>query len=107
MKVLGNGLLDAFSTGNFNVLTDLFSAGIMGGLFVLIEKLARGMSSITSVFKGLEWGLDALYMKEKAEAIMDIAKAVLMLAGAALILSLIDSNKLLASVGAIAFWSAS
>ena len=68
-------------------LSDIFEAIQAGGILALVIRLGW-------VFDGLAEGLEALAKKVKVDIIRSIAMSIIMLAGAALMISAIDADKM-------------
>jgi len=113
----GEGLADAFSSGNFNNILELFKVGFLGALVLSIRNFLKGggifgnlfgesgvkgvMDSIKETFGALTGSLEAMQTKIKADALIRIAIAVGILTLSLIALASIDSAKLAAALGAI------
>lgn len=122
-----NGIKNIFGTifgvvGDFvNMFIDIFSGLALGDVFIVgslagiyltlnktlkvLDKFAAPFESIGKVFKSLSGVLDgvagianAKAKQIKSEAILNIAKAIALLAGSLIALSLIDQGKLWSSI---------
>lgn len=121
-KGLGNlikGLVDAFGNANFSGAIDLLNGISFVGIAVAITKFLKsikkssgGLSDIKDIFKGIldsikgtldqvRSCLEAYQNNLKAGTLLKIASAVGILAAAILTISLIDSDKLNSSLGAM------
>lgn len=109
---LVKGLVDPLATADFNGIMDFVNAIISGGIGVGIIKFLKSMTSIfegltdfkdgiVDVFDGVKGCLEGFQTQLKAGTLIKIATAVAILAGSILVISLIDSSKLAASLGAI------
>ena len=130
IKTIASGIIDAFGTmistltdklGNadFNDVLDFINAASIGGIAVAITKFLssvskpfEGFGSILEGFKGILDGVtgvldgvrgcfEAYQTKLKADSLMKIAVAIGILAASIVAISLIDSDKLSASLGSI------
>lgn len=120
-KVFGgiaDGLMGAFGEGSFSGLLDIFNTLVTGGLVAGIVKFMKQLGDtveglnlkefgkqflgkITNVLDGLRGCLEGFQQKLKSEVIMKIASAIAVLAVALLVLSVIDSDSLARSIGAM------
>lgn len=107
---LGNGIKDLFGELDFNNAI----AGLNGGLFItmvaallgnfknVINSVGGGLvTQMSLIFGGLQTNLKALEMNTNAKTLKEIAISVALLAGSALLLSLVDSGKMIAASLAI------
>jgi tape measure domain-containing protein len=130
VKIIASGIIDAFGTmmstltdklGNadFSGVLDFLNAASIGGVAVAITKFLSGVSkpfegfgSILEGFEGILEGVtgvlddvrgcfEAYQTKLKADSLMKIAVAIGILAASIVAISLIDSDKLSASLGSI------
>lgn len=84
-------------------------AALTGGLILSITRLFKGMDkavgqikqSIVNILDGVTKTLGAMQQQIKAQAIKEIAIAIAILAGSLILLSLVDTDKLLVSMGAL------
>ncbi len=99
------GIADAFKSGDFNLLQDALNVGLFAALYKIVSKfldngllgtLVGGnfMKTFKGVFTQLQTTLKTMQQEIKAEAIMKIAEAMLILTAALAILSMLDSAKL-------------
>lgn len=118
-KILIGGFVDKLANANFEdaigLLEGLFSGGILVGIGALIKKLYDSLSkggelvdTITEIFDGIGGAIGAFESKFKSEALMNNAKAVLIMAAAVslLVLSLviitsIDSDKAIEGIASM------
>ena len=114
-----SGLIDMIGNADFNGIMDFLNALAAGGLIAALKKFLDPVSELGEVFGSFgEWvdalktgvvkvldnvrgSLEAWQTKLKSEALLKIASAIAILAGSLLVLSLIDSGKLTASLAAI------
>ena len=123
MKTIGSGIAKAFGAltkgisekiGNadFSGIFDLINTLSLSGIAVFVAKFVKGFSDITESvgsFKESVIGIldevkgcfEAYQTQLKAGALLKIASAIAILAASILVISLIDSDKLSASLGAI------
>ena len=117
---IGTGISNAVKSGKiFEVLSDLLVAGGTGilalsltqfkGMFSGITKifsnitgtLSSAGSSISNSFNSITEAMNTMTAQIQVENILTIAKAVAILTASALVLSLIDSDKLYSSINAL------
>ena len=124
VKTIFGSIKEAFSGDNaFGALTDIFNVGVLGAIAIAITKFTKSVGngfgifdSITGAFDGLKesfegvtglldgvkGSLETWQQSLRAEMLMDIAKAVALLAGALFVIAMIDSEKLASSLAAVA-----
>ena len=118
-KPIGEGIANAVGDINFNTGIDLVNGGLLAGLLVTITKFVKGAGSIfegfgsaikkvTSIVDNVKSILDSVrgcfeaYQENiKAKTLLTIASAIAILTASILVLSIIDSVKLAASIGAL------
>lgn len=109
---LTEGIIDKISNANFSGLLDVINTGSLGAIAVFIAKFLKNITDpldelkgigehITDILDGVKGCLEAYQSQLKAEALQKIAVAIGILAASILVISLIDSDKLAASLGAI------
>ena len=130
VKTIAGGIVDALGTmmstltdklGNadFSGVLDLLNAASIGGIAVAITKFLSSVSKpfegfgsilegfegilegVTGVLDGVRGCFEAYQTKLKADSLMKIAVAIGILAASIVAISLIDSDKLSASLGSI------
>ncbi len=115
LSALGSAMksiTDKIASVNFNSLIDFFNSIAAGGIFVTIAKFLKsvtepleGMNGIldgvTSILDGVRGCFEAYQTQLKAGTLMKIAIAIGILSASIVALSLIDSDKLSASIGGI------
>ncbi len=111
-KIIQDNLKNGFSNVNWDAVLAALNLGLLGAITVAIIRM---VSSLTNVFKGtggilqsfsnvigqLGDTLKAFQSKLKAEALKEIAIAILILAGGLLVLSLIDPERLIPAAAAM------
>ena len=114
-KVLGTlmgGAVDAIGNIDFNNVFDLFNAASFGGIAVAITTFLNNMSEplegvqgilegVTGVLDGVKGSLEAWQMSLKSDVLLKIAGAIGILTVSLVALSLMDSDKLSAALGAV------
>lgn len=109
---LTSGLVDKILNADFNGAIDIINSLIAGGIGVGLMKFLKSVTGtfkgfqditdgIVDIFDGVRGCLEAYQTQLKAGALLKIAGAVGILAASILTISLIDSEKLTASLGAI------
>lgn len=109
------GIGDAAATGDLSAVFDAIDTGLLATIVVSIKKFIDSLTSITGgaggiftgikdVLDGVKGSLEAYQNAINAEALMDIAKAVVLLVIAMAAISFLDSDKIvngLAAMGGI------
>lgn len=109
VKVIAGGIADAVGTmmgtlaeklGNadFSGVLDILNSIAVGGIAVSISKFLK---SVTEPLDGVRGCFEAYQTNLKAGTLLKIGAAIALLAGSIVVISLIDSDKLSASLGAI------
>lgn len=116
-----NAVLDSMGDINFNSLFDMINTASFGAITIGIVKFLKSVSEpiesfsnifdnfsgildgVVGILDGVQGSLEAYQTKIKAGALMMIATAVAILTASIVALSLIDSEKLTKSLGAITF----
>ena len=109
---LGEAILTAFDTASFDPILDLINTGLFSAILIGVKKFIDSLSEITengggilSSFKdildGVKGSLEAWQSSLKAGTLLKIAGAMAILTAAIVALSLVDSEKLNASLGAL------
>ena len=115
VRTLGNlisGLLSAFSNADFSGAIDLLNGISIGGIALAIknflsnvgeplEGLKSILSGVTDILDGVRGCFEAYQQKLQAGTLLKIASAIAILAAAIVAITLVDSAKLNASLGAI------
>lgn len=109
VKVIAGGIADAVGTmmgtlaeklGNadFSGVLDVLNSIAVGGIALSISKFLK---SVTGILNGVRGCFEAYQTKLKAGTLLKIGVAIALLAGSIVDISLIDSDKLSVSLGAI------
>ena len=109
VKVIAGGIADAVGTmmgtlaeklGNadFSGVLDVLNSIAVGGIALSISKFLK---SVTRILDGVRGCFEAYQTNLKAGTLLKIGAAIALLAGSIVAISLIDSDKLSASLGAI------
>lgn len=107
-----SGSIEKLGNANFDGFLDLISGLSIGGIAVAISKFLNGLSetfdditgplkSLTGILDSVRGCFEAYQTKLKADTLIKIATAIAILAASITVISLIDSNKLNASLTAI------
>ncbi len=107
-KAVSNGLGDADFSKTFDLFNSISLGAIATGLIAFVKGFKDAVKDISSikdsfigVLDGVKECLSAFTMQIKADALMKISGALAILAGAILVISLINSDKLTASLEAL------
>lgn len=116
---LGKALVDVFRGGDINNLLKVINGGLLASLLIgikkffkqftgsaeegfgLFESLKGVFGNISGVLDSVKNSLTAWQQSLKADVLMKIAKAIAILAASIVVVSMIDPDKLSASLGAI------
>lgn len=109
---LAGGLVDKLSNADFKGAFDLISGLSIGGIALGINKFLKGLTEpldgiggilegVTGILDSVRGCFEAYQTQLKAGTLLKIASAIGILAASILVISLIDSEKLAASLGAI------
>ncbi len=104
---------EVFGEASFTPILDLINGGIFASLLLAVKKFFGNMGdavegfskigeSITKLLGGVGDALDAFTLKVKSEALRNIATSIGILAASLLVISFIDQEKLISSLGALA-----
>lgn len=102
---LGGGFAKVVGDINFDSVFDIISGLSLGGIAIAITKFLKSITapleSFTDILDGVRGCFEAYQTQLKAGALLKIAGAIGILTAAILVISLIDSDKLTASLAAI------
>ena len=109
---LGEAILTAFDTASFDPILDLINTGLFSAILIGVKKFIDSLSEITEngggilgsfkdILDGVKGSLEAWQSNLKAGTLLKIAGAMAILTAAIAALSLVDSEKLNASLGAL------
>ena len=112
LKSLMDKITSSVQNADYDKLFDLTSGGIMTAIGVFIAKFMKGgayilnnagkfLKNINNILKNISKTLNAFSQSIKADALKKIATAIGILAASLLVISLIDSEKLTASLGSV------
>ncbi len=115
VKALGaltDGLVDKISNADFSGIFDIINTATIGGIAIGITKFVNGFGnvvksvaslkdSIIGILNSVRGCFEAYQTKLKADTLLKIATAIGILAASITVISLIDSEKLSVSLGAI------
>lgn len=109
---LGEAILTAFDTASFDPILDLINTGLFSAILIGVKKFINSLSKITengggilgsfkNILDRVKGSLEAWQSSLKAGTLLKIAGAMAILTAAIVALSLVDSGKLNASLGAL------
>ncbi len=109
---LTGGLVEKIGNADFDGFLDIINSLIAGGIGIGLMKFLKSVTDtfkgfqdltdgIVDIFDGVRGCLEAYQTQLKAGTLLKIASAIGILAASILVISLIDSEKLSASLGAI------
>ncbi|MFA5655108.1 MAG: tape measure protein [Dysgonamonadaceae bacterium] len=109
---LSASIFKSLNDANFNSIFDFINSGLFAGILFGIKKFIDSLtkitdsaggflSGITGIFDGVRGCLEAYQSNLKANVLLKIAIAIGILAAALLTISMIDSEKLTVSLGAM------
>lgn len=112
VKKAFEGILTAFDTASFDPILDLINTGLFSAILIGVKKFINSLSEITEngrgilgsfkdILDGVKRSLEAWQSSLKAGTLLKIAGAMAILTAAIVALSLVDSGKLNASLGAL------
>ncbi len=112
MGDLAEALVDKLGNADFSGILDLLNGIAAGGIAVAISKFLKSVSEpleglqgildgVTGILDGVRGCFEAYQTQLKAGTLLKIAAAIAILAASIVVISLIDSEKLSASLGAI------
>lgn len=102
---LFNTISESIQNADYTKIFDIINGGIFSAFGIFLAKFVKStgdvVDSLGEIFEGLGETIESFSMSIKADALKKIATALLILAAALFVLSLIDSEKLTASIAAI------
>ena len=109
---VASGLKEAFQNGDLANVTTLLSGGIFVAILLKFKKFVEGfknpledlsgiLDSVKEIFGSVGDALKAWQQELQAKTLLKIAGAIAILAASILVISTIDKDKLMASLGAI------
>ncbi len=109
---LGSKIADSMEPGDFDAAVDTVNLGLLGGIALILRQFLKNgfqfdfgggfFAKASEALEGVTGTLEAMQMKLKSEVLMNIAKAIALLTASVVVLSLIDSEALSRSLGAMA-----
>ena len=112
LSKLSDSIFKSLNDANFNSIFDLINSGLFAAILYGIKKFIDSLteitdsaggflSGITGIFDGVRGCLEAYQSKLKSDVLLKIAISIGILAAALLTISMIDSEKLTVSLGAM------
>ena len=109
---LAGNIIDKIGNANFDGLFDILNTAALGGIGATISKFLKSLSEpleglqgmldgITAILDGVRGCFEAYQTQLKAGTLLKIAGAIAVLTASIIAISLIDSNKLTASLASI------
>lgn len=98
---LAGALVESLSNANFSGVIDLLNGVSLGAIALGIKKFLDSKEGVIGILDGVKGCFQAWQNDVNAKALLKIATAVAVLSASILTISLIDSEKLTASLGAI------
>ena len=114
MKSLGGALAEAFKGGQIDNMIDIFSSGVFAAILLKVksfisnftDSISEGggfIENIKEMFGSVQDTLGSFQDSLKAKTLMEIAKAIAILAASLLVLSLINPDRLTSALMGITF----
>ena len=112
LSSIGDGLKEAFQNGDLANATTLLSGGLFAAILLKFNKFIKGfknplenlsgvLDSVKNIFGSVRDALKAWQQELQAKTLLKIAAAIAILATSILVISTIDKERLMASLGAI------
>ncbi len=112
LREIGDAVMEALDKASFDPIFDLINGGLLAGVLLGLKRFINGLTDITGsgggildhlkdILDGIKSSLEAWQNNLKANTLLKIAGAMAILTAAVVALSLIDSEKLNTSLGAL------
>lgn len=105
LGIMTEGLVDKISNADFNGIFDLINTAALSGIAIAITKFLKNvtdpLNGIMDILDSVRGCFEAYQTKLKAGTLLKIASAIAILTASIVVISLIDSDKLAASLAAI------
>lgn len=105
LGIMTEGLVDKISNADFNGIFDLINTAALSGIAIAITKFLKSvtdpLNGIMDILDSVRGCFEAYQTKLKAGTLLKIASAIAILTASIVVISLIDSDKLAASLAAI------
>lgn len=113
-KAIGGALSEAFKGGQIDNMIDIFNSGVFAAILLKVKSFITGLTksfeggggfieSIKEMFGSVQDALGSFQDSLKAKTLMELAKAIAILAASLLVLSLIDPERLTSALMGITF----
>lgn len=113
-KAIGGALAEAFKGGQIDNMIDIFNSGIFTAILLKVKSFITGLTksfeggggfieNIKEMFGSVQDALGSFQDSLKAKTLMELAKAIAILAASLLVLSLIDPERLTSALMGITF----
>ena len=113
-KAIGGALAEAFKGGQIDNMIDIFNSGIFAAILLKVKSFITGLTksfeggggfieNIKEMFGSVKDALGSFQDSLKAKTLMELAKAIAILAASLLVLSLIDPERLTSALMGITF----
>lgn len=105
LGIMTEGVVDKISNADFNGIFDLINTAALSGIAIAITKFLKGvtdpLNGIMDILNSVRGCFEAYQASLNAGTLLKIASAIAILTASILVISLIDSDKLTASLAAI------
>lgn len=113
-KAIGGALAEAFKGGQIDNMIDIFNSGVFAAILLKVKSFITGLTksfeggggfieNIKEMFGSVQDALGSFQDSLKAKTLMELAKAIAILAASLLVLSLIDPERLTSALMGITF----
>jgi tape measure domain-containing protein len=113
-KSLGGALAEAFGGGQIDNMIDIFSSGVLAAILLNLKSFISNftksikegggfLESITDILDSVKDALGSFQDSLKAKTLMEIAKAIALLAASLLVLSLINPERMTSALMGMTF----